>query len=250
MLRAGNGTITPRNAHYRFVGVASSPPPIVCAYPLASTLSQVQAAGYNGLLPVSNHQQTATYTVQGSQVNAQNYAVFTNFLVLQTLNFSSGQRAVEFGFTVPTSLVTLNADIDITGEMFTTNLAHSVRVATGSRTRGGVNTYALVVAVDGLSRYLDFNRATKVDTVAVWIDAATSKLRLYVNNDPTPIILSSDSVTPALYFLGVETLESVLVSPLDAGKQYVCDVRTGAPNFQTTVLPAGTRDGCGNLIGS
>lgn len=219
--------------------------PISCAYPLNATEGEIIAAGFNGRLDLSDNDQTGSLTLVGSRGTNFNAAATSGSV--QTLDFTSGKTVVEWATSVPTSLVTDPSEMGIICELFTIDLAHTVSISVGTRTVMGVDTYVVAVATNGVRQYIDLAVVAPITTVALLIDADVNTLTAYVNN--VPLVLTSNAVTPAQYLSLLSCQEDAGLDPADAGKVYSATLHSAAADM-TTTFPAGTKDGCGTIIGA
>lgn len=216
---------------------AAAIPPIACLYPFSASEATVQSYGFTGRVPLSNGDQTFTYTIQGALGAAVNYAAMPE--VLGTLNAASGIVTFEAPFTDPTFSGGTTAQLVTQSYiLYTAAFADHIRISRVYRADG---TKGLYVAIAGAQVY---SANHVLGYIGVELNATTSRLTVKADN---VVVVAAAAYTPQALTPVFVVAEEAGVSGTYAGQTANSTFRSNSDDYQGTYT-AGALNVCGGTV--
>lgn len=189
------------------------------AYPLNATLAQLEALTgslINGLLTLSNVNQTGTYTVVGAPSQANNYGMGSP--TAQALDASTGKKAIQFNVNFPANASGPD-DITVTMALLSASTGKAISILCLKYNID--SSFHVVVLVNNAGAGGVTGLSWGAHEILIECDATGSGV-LIVKVDGTPITLSSNAYTPESDYQALSfTTEATGSSSSDAGLQIV-----------------------------
>lgn len=237
MLRAGTGR--GRFTRAAMSAAAPTPPPIACVFPFDADEATVQSFGFTARVPLSNGDQTFTYTVQSALAGSQTHAAVPG--VLGQLDASTGIVTFEMPFTDPVFSGGTTAQLVLqTYNFYTAGFAIAMIIRRIYRANG---TRGLLIQLGGATVYSVNDVA--VGYIGVEMNATAGTVTIKADN--VPLVLSANTYTPQAFTPVYIATESAGVSGTFAGQIASSTFRSNAADYQGTYT-AGALDVCGNPI--
>ncbi len=235
--------------------VGLNPPVVSCAYPMDASLAEIQA-----ILPMidavpvmTDDFQTATYTLTGS-APAGDWEVLCAPTITPpgpaTVDFSSGVKAFEWAYSIPTLTVPAAQQVvmsSILKLVYANNFSNGlIDIHIDTEISGGVQITRMQVRRLGtaVSSYIDVPNTGRI---SVEMDADTGTFSV-ISHEVGIIPLSDNSYNPATpCIFSLLFNEYYGVDPVHIGKEATVSLVTNASDM-TGTYPPGTTDICGNPL--
>ena len=226
----------------------SVPVVISCAYPLDADAAEYTAAGVTPLL-MNAAFDTGTFTVPGpSGVGAQHIAMPAGFLYQTSavMDFSSGDKVVEFPITFPAAVNTGGTLIVYWLRGIIATRAFSVRARIDLQALSN-GLFSIIIYGTGVTALTLTNQASVPSVIAFVLSGASNTFK--VRFDDVEQVLDFNTFTGSSELLSfLDVIDAPINSAAgDAGKLISVGLRTNATDMTGTYVD-GETDPCGNAL--
>jgi len=228
-------------------------PPIVCAYPLDATQTDIDANFGPGTgvtpLPIIDGGKGIEFTPQTGLGTTETKVQF-NSPLSYSIDITAGKKALELLFDFTSSGLDTNKATAYTKTTFRLMDDNNYAASFSVKQRYGETILAVSTQGSGGAVVTEASVNSSPIRLGVLIDADTGVFSATLNGVPVSLVTGGDEFVPGMYTLTVvnqETGSSYSLGPIDSDKVVTMHLYTDQSDM-TGTYPAGTTDICGNAL--